>query len=794
MADDEKALRTVVKDVRAKFYTNKGNKKFVSRRMARKQGRVEKKAKQHKDRFTKKTDSKSSRKDVSEDIPIKKKKKKKRKKRKIEETKEEDESFDYAREAYEAATRQDDKLIATLGKKLKVGKKLPKIFEEDGLDYLLDVCEPLGADEGNDSSDEEYLAMKKAKKRKTDSDNAKVAFATQEDVDSATQEDVDSDLLDDVDFSIDDEESDNEEMLQEDEDELSSCKDEVVDEVDDGNAMNEDSDEDQVEFDNDEATTKGEPESNKTLQPGKYIPPALRKANLSQNSEEVQRERLKKQLKGLLNRLSSATLPGITGEIEKCYSKHSRNMTNECLCELILDACVCVARMPERLICEHMMLVAALHTVVGSEVGSFILQKLSESFDSKHQEANDDYGEGKECDNMLIMFAALYQFKIVDSMLIYDLIKRLAVNFREHDVEMILSLLKVCGPDIRKDDPGTLKEVMLEIQAKSMSCAEVQDRSRLRYMLETINALKNNNMRKIPNHDPSVYEDAKKQLKHIVKGRESINSGVQLKISLNDLINAKEKGRWWVIGSAWSGRTTDSVDKGEDKTVEDSIDTKVLEVAKQQRMNTDLRRTIFCSMMTSEDYLDAFEKLLKLSLKERQAREIIHVLIDCCLQERAFNPFYAHLADKLCEYSRSNQVTFQYSFWDRFKTIARLSKHGSENLALLLAHMFASKSISMSILKGVNFGTLDKASIRFFTRMFSILLLQYPRNVSKAAFERIHAMPKLLLLREGIKIFLSHFLLPNQADEEVKPSENNELKEIVDICISALDGREYVKL
>lgn len=38
---------------------------------------------------------------------------------------------------------------------------------------------------------------------------------------------------------------------------------------------------------------------------------------------------------------------------------------------------------------------------------------------------------------------------------------------------------------------------------------------------------------------------------------------------------------------------------------------KVLELAREQRMNTDVRRNIFCIIMTSEDYLDAFEKLLR---------------------------------------------------------------------------------------------------------------------------------------------------------------------------------------
>lgn len=39
--------------------------------------------------------------------------------------------------------------------------------------------------------------------------------------------------------------------------------------------------------------------------------------------------------------------------------------------------------------------------------------------------------------------------------------------------------------------------------------------------------------------------------------------------------------------------------------------TKILELAHKQRMNTDIRKNIFCVLMSSEDYLDAFEKLLR---------------------------------------------------------------------------------------------------------------------------------------------------------------------------------------
>ena len=93
--------------------------------------------------------------------------------------------------------------------------------------------------------------------------------------------------------------------------------------------------------------------------------------------------------------------------------------------------------------------------------------------------------------------------------------------------------------------------------------------------------------------------------------------------------------------------------------------TKILELARKQRMNTDIRKNIFCILVTAEDYLDAFEKLHHLDLKDQQEIEIIHVVMHCCLQENKFNPYYAVLAQKLCEYNRKYQV-FGIIFYIRF--------------------------------------------------------------------------------------------------------------------------------
>lgn len=58
----------------------------------------------------------------------------------------------------------------------------------------------------------------------------------------------------------------------------------------------------------------------------------------------------------------------------------------------------------------------------------------------------------------------------------------------------------------------------------------------------------------------------------------------------------------------------------------------LLNLAKEMRMNTDIRRSIFVVIMGSEDYMNCFEQLQKLNLNKIQSREVMHVLLDCCGQ------------------------------------------------------------------------------------------------------------------------------------------------------------------
>ncbi|TEA23642.1 hypothetical protein DBR06_SOUSAS910371, partial [Sousa chinensis] len=524
---------------------------------------------------------------------------------------------------------------------------------------------------------------------------------------------------------------------------------------------------------------------------GKYIPPHVRREEETvdaQKKEEL--ERLKKQVKGLINRLSEPNLASISGQLEELYMGHSRKDMNDTLTGVLLSACAPDTAMPARLVMEHVLLVSILHCTVGIEVGAHFLEAVVRKFADVYKSGCD----GKECDNLFTIIAHLYNFHVVQSLLIFDILRKLIGTFTEKDIELILLMLKNVGFSLRKDDALSLKELITEAQAKASGAGgKFRDQTRVRFMLETLLALKNNDVRKIPGYDPEPLERLRKLQRALLRGAGS-GTETQLRVSWDSILNAERTGRWWIVGSAWSGAPM--IDSGQQKTprkqLTGTVSSKILELARKQRMNTDIRRNIFCTVMTSEDFLDAFEKLLKLGLKDQQEREIVHVLIDCCLQERTYNPFYAFLAGKFCDYARSFQMTFQFSIWDKFRDLETLPATNFSNLVHLVAHLLKTKSLPLSILKVVEFSELDKPRVHFLRKVLHMLLMETEVEDLGLIFGRVSDSPALGLLREGLKLFISHFLLKGgQAHGGAK--EASALRERAELCAGALQGRASLR-
>ncbi|KAJ0022855.1 hypothetical protein NQD34_014989 [Periophthalmus magnuspinnatus] len=675
-------------------------------------------------------------------------------------------------EANEQEDREIKKLERSLGlNKRKNKKSLPQSFVADGLDYVLGVLDSgssgaamYDSEDDMDMAKDNFSKLEEEESEGSD-DEQQLSSDEEEGLGSLNDENDSLDESLDEDMGVDKSEGDQEESdgAEEEESVASKAEDEV-----------ETTGTDMME------------ENTETPSTSKYIPPHLR--NMGDDKRKVELEKLKRNVKGLINRLSEPNMASISGQLEEMYMSCSRKDMNDTLTEVLLAACVTPSLMPDRLLMEHVLLVSILHHAVGLEVGAHFLETVVRKFDGIYKSPC----EGKECDNLIAIIAHLYNFQVVHSLLIFDILKLLVDAFTEKDIELVLFVLRNVGFALRKDDALALKDLITEAQRKATDVGtKFKDQTRVRFMLETMLALKNNDMRKIPGYDPEPVERLRK-LQRTLISRSASGSDTKLRVSLDCLLRAEQVGRWWIVGSSWSGApmiSNDATATTKETSNVGQFSAKVLELARKQRMNTEVRRNIFCVLMTSEDYLDAFEKLLRMGLKDKQEREIVHVLMDCCLQEKTFNAFYAVLGEKFCTHDRRFQMTFQFSLWDKFRELENLSNSTFNNLVQLVTCFLQRKCLPLSILKVIEFGELDKPKVRFLRQIMTKLLKETKPEDLTSIFGKISGISKLGMLREGLKLFISHFVLKN-AQSQGQAEQVAQLSERAQVATRAMEAKE----
>lgn len=509
----------------------------------------------------------------------------------------------------------------------------------------------------------------------------------------------------------------------------------------------------------------------------KYIISRLRNTLNPIDAEEDPKRReklqnLKRQIKGLVNRLAESNLHRIAIEIENLYSSNVRHDINSILTEAIINALVSNVISVERIVLEHTLLIATLHANIGSEIGSFFLQIVVEKFDSLFTINKELKVDNKELDNVIFIICHLYTYRIFKHTLIYEMLNKLCEVITEKGIECVLLVLRSIGFVLRKDDPLMLKEFIIKVQklANTMNNYHAEN-SRVIFMLEILMAVKNNNVSKIPQYDSTLVEYFRKMLKQFVRPGNHVTT---LAITMEDLLKADERGKWWLVGSAWAGDEKIQSKKAfQQESDSDEQRQKIFALAKKQRMNTDDKRDIFYILMTAEDYLDAFEKIVS-SVKDE--RSIISVVIHCCLSEKVYNPFYSVIAQKFCEYNRKYLLAIQFTIWDKIKDINNLHVAQVSNLSRFSSFLIENGNLSLSVLKVIEFNQIEKGILQFLRQIIMQLLL-LPEEKFLRIFERIAPSVKLNSFKDQLRLFMKVFLLDNEKQVDNSNKHFMKLKE-----------------
>ncbi|CAO1602814.1 suppressor of glycerol defect [Xanthoria calcicola] len=634
----------------------------------------------------------------------------------------------------------DDAEIAALEKALgiKDKKKLPKAFEEDGLDDLLGG---LGDDLSHDEirskrkrdDGEEWLERKRMKARGVDREPITMDPSA---IDDSEGTGGSFDGLSDPEMGNEDQdrneglstgsESNDDSMF---EDSSSSSSDVVPGE-------------DRIRENPYRAPVTAEAAA------PKYTPPSLRNQTPSE-TEDL--SRLRRKVQGLINRLSDANLISILGNVESLYQNNPRQHVSLTLLDLLLGLLSDPASLQDTFVILHAGFITAVYKMIGPDFGAQVIQRIDEEFRLSLDVGKDDERPGKKLMNLASLLSSLYTFQVVGSKLIYDYIKMFVEDLSEDKVELLLKILRNSGPQLRQDDPSALKEIVLLVQNAVGRIGEQNLSVRTKFMIETINDLKNNRMKTGIAASTIMSEHVIRMKKTLGSlNTRSVKASEPLMIGVSDIRESDQRGKWWLIGASYK----DPVDNRQDNIVlpdkarsQDSRESadELLQMARDQGMNTSVRQSIFKIIMSASDYNNAFQLLMNLRLKKTQEPEIAKVIMHCAGVEQAYNPYYSLLARRLCASRGNYKMAFQFSLWGIFKRLGdgpddeqyeaqedreTLPMRNVVNLAKMFGTLVAEGGLTLNILKVLNFPYLQPKTSIFVELMMIAIILHSQKGVS----------------------------------------------------------------
>ncbi|KAF4485502.1 Suppressor of glycerol defect protein 1 [Colletotrichum fructicola Nara gc5] len=604
---------------------------------------------------------------------------------------------------------QDNAEIEQLERKLglrKGRKSLPQAFKDDGLvDLLGDLSNGSGEEEETKQTSKykQWLAQKRMNANRSRNDAAYVAESGEDDrvLDQGDEPSEDDDLSDSA------EESDKD---------INN---------DDAEGVNDDDLGDQQSFvgfgsDSEEMPTAPRRSS-------KYIPPSMRARVGGDTNLEAQ---IRRKLQGPVNRVAEANLVSIVGEIEKVYRDYPRGHTNSILTELLMAQICDPTSKPDTLLVLSAGFVAALYKVIGIDFAAHFLTTSVERFQQERKKATTAASQQqvptKETSNLITVLAETYIFRVIGSNLMFDVVRLLLGDLSELNAELLLRVVRVAGPQLRKDDPLALKDIVSLMRPAVAKIGESNVTVRTKFMVETISDLKNNKL-KAGTQDLVILNDHVTRMKKVLGSLDTqkLKATEPLRIGLRDIENADKTGKWWLVGASWAGvgpseadvqntrgftKNTDDghdfTDEGDAIVVADADDLITLDyaqLAREQGMNTDVRRAIFVALVAAADYQDAYMRILKLKLNNDSRIKYAFQDTIWTLFRRLGEPLFGQEPEDEDEEATDDRRLI--------------------NTAKMMGSLVADGSVSLGVLKALNLAYI-KNTTSLFVEVLLITVLQ----------------------------------------------------------------------
>ncbi|KAA0198921.1 hypothetical protein HAZT_HAZT001625 [Hyalella azteca] len=527
-------------------------------------------------------------------------------------------------------------------------------------------------------------------------------------------------------------------------------------------------------------------EENTGTKVSSYLTPEQRKHDetLQEQLRDDAIKRVRTQLRGRLNRLAEVNLAGTVTMVCSLYGNHPRHLLNVVFSELLLAELASEMLTLDRHCQECAVLLAAVASNVAEEIGAHILTDFVVSWHEEMQKGAE--ASSARLRNYVMFVCHLFSFGLLHSALIYDILKKLTSQLTAHSVDQMILVMNSVGFLLRKEDPLSLKDFIVAVQREGSSSNIPQ----LQLLNTMLRAIKNNNESKMPDYDPTYTEHLRKLLKSYVGGDLKVTA---LRVTLDDLLHSETRGRWWIVGSAWTGgslmqayKPSDHANAAKSLSTETKFSAEFMKMAESMRITRPPKINILFALTVGSDSVEeAIIKLKELSLAPSQEKLIFDVMLYCVQKMRVYKSFYAILSSRMCDNEHKYKRLLQHALWDKLSDIDAIKSKELKNMAKFILQIVKEDALNLSVLKTLPFAETNQKIVGFLEDVFCQLFKhEEGDHVSYDAFKKLFLSKKLQPLRLQFKLFIQVFIMPKCESGELDTRCRQRVERVIDLLSS----------
>ncbi|KAL8778955.1 MAG: hypothetical protein Q9194_001705 [Teloschistes cf. exilis] len=450
---------------------------------------------------------------------------------------------------------------------------------------------------------------------------------------------------------------------------------------------------------------------------GTYIPPARLRALQAQitdkKSKEYQRmawEALKKSINGLINKVNVSNIKHIVPELFTENLVRGRGL----FCRSIMKA----AASSSAFVSIYAAMAAIINTKL-PQVGDLLVQRLIVQF-KKAFKRNDK----AVCLSSTTFIAHLVNQQVVHEILAAQMLLLLLNKPTDDSVEIAVGLMREVGQHL-EEMSGPIALAVFD-QFRSILHEQDIDK-RVQYMIEVLFQVRKDKYK----DNPAIREELdlveeEDQITH----RANLDDDVDVQDRLNvfkfdseweEHEEAYKKLKMEILGEA-EGSDEEGDETGDSSDDEEDKEERELEIKDQTNTDlTNLRRTIYLTIMSSLDFEEAVHKMLKINLPVGQEPELPSMIVECCSQERTYSKFYGLIGERFAKLNRLWTDLFERSFATYYETIHRYETNRLRNIARFFGHLLSSDAVGWHVLSIVHLNEEETTSS---SRIFIKILFQ----------------------------------------------------------------------